>query len=148
MRKQAVDGLMLLSWAHCQRRGAIIGSATKISVVTGQSAVHRYNPQKSVKPKLASDQQAEATLQIAAMKIGVPPVITSSQNPLTFSTAFLAAGVQAVQSVQQGGDPMEVLKFMQLDGPAILAHLKRFANDPMRAGAEAIGGAVETTFQS
>lgn len=134
MRKQAVDGLAAIVGA-LPEDGRNNWLCDKIAVEAGQSAVNRYNPQKSVKPKMASDQQAEATLQIAAMKIGVPPVITSSQNPLTFAAAFLAAGVQAVQSVQQGGNPMEVLKFMQLDGPAIIAHLKRFAHDPLRAGA-------------
>lgn len=134
MRKQAVDGLAAIVGA-LPEDGRNNWLCDKIAVEAGQSAVNRYNPQKSVKPKMASDQQAEATLQIAAMKIGVPPIVTSSQNPLTFAAAFLAAGVQAVQSVQQGGNPLEVLKFMDLDGPAIAAHLKRFANDPLRAGA-------------
>ena len=134
MRKQAVDGLASIV-GSLPEEGRNNWLCDKISVEAGQSAVRRYNPQKSVKPRMADDQQAEATLQIAAMKIGVPPVITSSQNALTFAAAFLAAGVQAVQSVQQGGNPLDVLKFMQLDGPAIAKHLQRFAHDPLRAGA-------------
>lgn len=134
MRKQAVDSLapMVGSLPEAGRNNWL---CDKIAIEAGQSAVSRYNPQKSVKPMMATDQQAEAALQIAAMKVGVPPVITSSQNPLTFAAAFLAAGVQAVQSVQQGGDPLEVLKFMKLDGPAILAQLKRFSHDKTREGA-------------
>lgn len=133
MRKQAVDGLAPIV-GSLPESGRNNWLCDKIAIEAGQSAVQRYNPQAPNKPKMASDQQAMATLQIAAMKEGVPPVITSSQNPLTFAAAFLAAGVQAIQSVQQGGNPMEVLKFMQLDGPAIIAHLKRFANDPLRKG--------------
>jgi hypothetical protein len=62
----------------------------------------------------------------------VPPVITSSQNAITYASTFLSAGVQAVQSIQQGADPMEVLKFLSICGPAIHAHLQRFADDPTR----------------
>lgn len=133
MRKQAVDGLAPIV-GSLPETGRNNWLCDKIAIEAGQSAVQRYNPQAPNKPKMASDQQAMATLQIAAMKEGVPPVITSSQNPLTYAAAFLAAGVQAIQSVQQGGNPMSVLKFMQLCGPAIIAHLKRFANDPLRKG--------------
>jgi exonuclease VII large subunit len=103
----------------------------KIAAEAGQHAVSRYNPQQQVQ-KLATDQQAEALQWVAAMKVGVPPVVTSSQNAVTYASTFLAAGVQAVQSVQQGGDPLDVLKFMGLCGPAIHAHLERFKNDPTR----------------
>ena len=134
MRKQAVDGLAPIV-GSLPEEGRNNWLCDKIAVEAGQSAVNRYNPQKSIKPKMASDQTADAMQQVAAMKVGVPPVITSSQNPMTYAGVFLMAGVQAVQSVKQGGEPMEVLKFLSLDGPAIGAHLKRFANDPLRQAA-------------
>jgi hypothetical protein len=130
MRKMAVDGI-----------AAIVGSLPedgrqnwlndKIAAEAGQHAVSRYNPQGE-QQKLATDQQAEAMQWVAAMKVGVPPVITSSQNAITYASTFLSAGVQAVQSIQQGADPMEVLKFLSICGPAIHAHLQRFADDPTR----------------
>lgn len=102
-----------------------------IAATCGQRSVQRYNPSK--KPgKLPSDQQFMALEGIAMMKVGVPPIVTSSQNALTFAAAYLNAGVQALQSVQKGANPAEVLKFLHLCGPAIMAHLKRFEKDPMR----------------
>jgi hypothetical protein len=69
---------------------------------------------------------------LCMMKTGMAPPITSSQNPLTFAATFLNAATQALNSLQQGADPHEVLSFLHLAGPGILAHLKRFANDPIR----------------
>ena len=61
----------------------------------------------------------------------VPPVVTSSQNAVTYASTFLAAGVQAMQSLQQGGNPMEVLQFLGICGPAIAAHLARGIQPPV-----------------
>lgn len=97
----------------------------------GQSAVRRYNPSKSVK-KLPSDQEFEALNGVAMMKVGVPPIITSTQNPVVFAATYLKAGTQAVQSMQQGADPMQVLSFLRTCGPSIAAQLQRIARDPMR----------------
>jgi hypothetical protein len=105
-----------------------------IAATAGQKAVNRYNPPKKAM-KLATDQQANAMLQVAAMKIGTPPVITSSQNALTYAGTFLSACVQALQSIKQGGNPQEVLRFLSLCAPACIAHIKRIANDPLRKGA-------------
>jgi tRNA uridine 5-carbamoylmethylation protein Kti12 len=51
---------------------------------------------------------------------------------LTFAGVFLSACAQALQSLKQGANPVEVLHFLDLCGPAVLAHLKRIANDPLR----------------
>jgi uncharacterized protein YdaU (DUF1376 family) len=42
--------------------------------------------------------------------------------------------VQSLQSLSKGGDPHEVMRFLQLVGPAIAAHLQRFENDQTREG--------------
>lgn len=129
MRKQAIDSLF-----------AIVGSLPedgrtnliddKIAAEAGQAAVLRYNPKRA--QALPTDQEAEAAQWIGLMKVGVTPLITSSQNPVVYATAFMAAAVQAIQSLQQGANPMEVLAFLNICGPAIAAHLKRFAMDPTR----------------
>jgi hypothetical protein len=131
MRKQAVMDLMTII-ERLPEDGQNNWLNDFISSSAGQSAVSRYNPPK-MQSKLASDQQAEALQWVSAMKTGVPPVVTSSQNAVTYAATFLHAGLQAVQSVRQGGDPKEVLQFLSLCGPAIAAHLKRFAKDPTRA---------------
>lgn len=132
MRKVAVDSMMPIV-GSLPEDGRKNWLNDKIAAEAGQHAVARYNPQPA-KQQMATDQQAEAMQWVAAMKVGVPPVITSSQNAVTYSSTFLAAGVQALQSVQQGGDPLEVLKFLGMCGPAIFAHLQRFKDDPTRKG--------------
>jgi hypothetical protein len=130
MRKMAVDGITPIV-GSLPEDGRQNWLNDKIAAEAGQHAVSRYNPPQQ-QQRLATDQQAEALQWVAAMKVGVPPVVTSSQNAITYASTFLAAGVQALQSVQQGADPLEVLKFLGICGPAIHAHLQRFANDPTR----------------
>lgn len=130
MRKQAVDAV-----------GGIAGSLPedgrqnwlndKIACEAGQDAVARYNPQRKQKT-LPDDQQFMAQEGIAMMKTGMAPLVTSSQNPLTFAAAYLSAATQALQSLQQGANPLEIIRFLDLCGPAIAAHLRRFAKDPLR----------------
>lgn len=146
MRKMAVDSMapVVGSLPEEGRRNWL---NDKIAAEAGQHAVSRYNPMPE-KQKLATDQQAEAMQWVAAMKVGVPPVVTSSQNAVTYASTFLAAGVQALQSVQQGGDPLEVLKFLGTCGPAIFAHLQRFKDDPTRKGVyDAINAQYEQLAQ-
>lgn len=129
MRKSAVDAIMPLI-GSLPERGRDNLLADKIAAEAGASAVRRYYP-KPVS-KFGSEQEERAAMQVSGMKVGVAPIITSSQNPVTFASAFLRAASQAVESLQQGGDPTEVLRFVDMAGPAILAHLRRFANDSTR----------------
>ncbi len=132
MRKQAVNNLLPIAGSLPEEgRNNLISD--KIAAEAGQSAVNRYNPAK-LQTKLPSDQQAEAVQWIGLMKTGIAPVITSSQNPAVFATAFINAAMQSLQSIQKGGDPHQVIAFLSLCGPAILAQLKRYANDPTRQG--------------
>jgi hypothetical protein len=103
----------------------------RIAATCGLRSVQRYNPAKKAS-KLPSDQNFEALVGVTMMKVGVPPIVTSSQNALTFAATYLTAATQAMQSIKQGANPVEVLKFLELCGPAILAHLKRFQKDPLR----------------
>jgi hypothetical protein len=130
MRKQAIDSLIPMAGA-LPEDGRDNLMRDKIAAEAGQSAVLRYYPRKD--NPMGNDQQAEAMLQVAAMKIGVPPVITSNQNPLIFAMTFIQAAQQALQSLKQGGSPPDVLRFLNICGPAIAAHLQRFATDPTRA---------------
>src|SRR5215831_11358609 len=133
MRKMAVDGITPIV-GSLPEDGRQNWLNDKIAAEAGQHAVSRYNPPQQ-QNKLATDQQAEALQWVAAMKVGVPPVVTSSQNAVTYASTFLAAGIQAMQSLQQGADPLEVLKFLAICGPAVHAHLERFKDDPTRATA-------------
>jgi hypothetical protein len=97
----------------------------------GQSSVDALYP-KSEQSKRPTDQDVIANLQVSSMHDGVPPVVSPTQNPVIFAQTFLQAGAQALASVQQGGDPHEVLAFMELVGPAAKAHIDRMSADPTR----------------
>jgi hypothetical protein len=130
MRKNAVDSLMQLA-GSLPEEGRENLIADKIAVEAGQTAVSRYFP-KTIQQRMPNDQTAFAMTQVAAMKTGVKPIITSQQNPVTFAGVFLSAAVSAIQSVQQGADINTVVAFLNICGPAIMAHMKRFAQDPLR----------------
>jgi hypothetical protein len=128
LRKEAVDALVPLlgSFPEDGQRNLL---NDKIAAEAGRGAVDRYNPQRKM---MASDQEERAMDQVAGMKLGLPPVITSSQNPVTFAGVFLRSAVQAAQSLQQGADPAEVSTFLHVAGPAVMAHLQRFRTDLLR----------------
>jgi hypothetical protein len=130
MRQQALGALMpFFPMLNETGRANFIDDA--ISVYTNEAKVQRYNP-KPTPSDLGSDQQAFAMLQVSSMHDGIAPVVTATQNPVIFAQTFLQAGSQALDSVQQGGDPHEILAFLELIGPAIAAHLQRMAQDPSR----------------
>jgi len=131
VRKQSLQNL----WATIAPRLSEEGSNNLLNDIigaeAGQSAVERYNVNPSSE-KMVTDQQAEALQWVGLMKVGVQPAVTSSQNPVTYAGTFLTAASQALESLSQGADPKEVLAFLNICGPAIAAHLKRFAGDPSR----------------
>jgi len=133
MRKQAVDGLAPFV-GSLPEEGRQSWLDDKIACEAGQSAVTRYNPRPQ-QSTIPSDQMYQAELGIGLMKQGLKPLVSQSQNPLTFAATYLNAATQALQSLQQGANPQEVLSFLNICGPAIAAHLKRFAKDPLRQGA-------------
>lgn len=104
-----------------------------IAVGAGPSGVERYNPKPS-QATLPSDQYANAVSQVADMKIGVPAVVTASQNPAIYAAVFLKAGDDAAGSLERGANPQEVAAFLELDGQAIAKHLQRMSKDPSRKG--------------
>lgn len=131
-RKQAIDALFAIAGALPEEgREKLIQD--KIAAEAGQGAVMRYFP--AAQKQMGTDQQAFATEQVASMKVGVAPVVTSSQNAIVYATTFLKAAAESLASLSKGANPMEVYSFLQMCGPAIAAHLKRFEHDPTRAEA-------------
>jgi hypothetical protein len=109
-----------------------------IASSTGQSSVKRYFPRPPSKDQ-ATDAHANALLQVAGMKVGVPPVVTSTQNPVIYAQTFLQAGAQAASSLQQIQNPeelipkeAEVAQFLDLIGAGTQAHIERMSTDPTR----------------
>lgn len=129
MRKVAIDSLFPVAAAMPEEGRANL-IRDKIAVEAGQHAVSRYFPEKH--QPMPSDQEVNALTEVSKLKTGVPSKPASSQNPVVFATVIAQAAMQSIQSIQRGGDPHEVLRFLSLAGPAIAAQLQRFANDPSR----------------
>lgn len=131
MRKMAIDSLFQVAGALPEEgRNNLVRD--KIAAEAGQHAVSRYFPQSD--NQLATDQQVMANTEVVKMKNGMRTDISSNQNPVIFATVFVKAAQQSLQSLQRGGEPHEVLRFLVLCGPAIAAHLQRFQSDPTRKG--------------
>lgn len=102
-----------------------------IASKAGTVLTDRYAPKADFN-RLPDDHVAQAWDQVAGMKVGLPPTVTDSQNHVTYINVFLQAAAQAIQSLQQGGNPAEVAQFLELSGMAIMAHLQQIQNDPSR----------------
>lgn len=102
-----------------------------VATTLGQSMVRRYVPKKE-KSELPNDQQAEAMLENAAMKIGAPVLWTPTQNNVIhLQTHFLAAS-QALAGLEQGANPMDVYAFVDMVGQHGAQHLAAISQDPGR----------------
>lgn len=131
MRAQALEFLLgLVTMLPETGRANLIKQV--IASRAGQSKVAEFYPAPAEDVSAAA-QQAEAVLQVAAMKVGVPPVMVPTQNPMIFAAIFLQAADAAAQGVQQGGNPMEVVSFLDLALPATGQHIARMAQDKSRA---------------
>jgi hypothetical protein len=130
MRQQAILSLMqFFPMFNEKGRSNFIDDA--ISLYANEDKVERYNP-KPTPSELPDDQHALAMLGISAIKQGIPFPPTATQNPVIFAQTYLQAGSQALESVTKGANPIEVLKFLELLGVEIAAHLQRIEQDPSR----------------
>lgn len=131
MRQQSLEFLLgLIAMLPEQGRENLLSDV--IAARAGQSMVTRYYP-NSVKAQKPNDHQVLAQLQVAAMKEGVAPVITGTQNHVIYAQTFLQAGAGAIETAAKGAtDPATALAFVELAGPAIMAHLEAISNDPSR----------------
>lgn len=101
-----------------------------IASIAGQSMVNRYAPKQETKESI--DQLSIATLQIAAAKDGIQPIVGGSQNHYIFARAFLQAASQSLMAVQQGANPAEAVAFNKTIGPSLMAHIMALESDPTR----------------
>lgn len=107
--------------------------ADVIASRAGQVMVKRYFPMPAGDQQVNTDHHALATLQVGAMKEGIAPVVTGTQNSLVYAQVFLHAAAEAVAAAAQGqADPAQALAFVHLAGPAIAKHLQKLQADPSR----------------
>jgi hypothetical protein len=101
------------------------------AVMTDQALADRWFPQ-SAKRRMPSDDEAFATLENAAIRIGSPAIRTPRQNDVVHAQVHLLAGTQAVESMAQGADPATVLQFLSGIGSHVFTHLEPMEQDPTR----------------
>ncbi len=111
-----------------------------LAAMHGQSNMRRYISPYELKGQ-PTEQHAEAQQSVALLKLGIEPLITSKQDPVIYASTWLQAAAQAAGSLQSGGNPVEVFRFLQVCGPAIAKQLARFENDPTRK--QVYGGLLE-----
>jgi hypothetical protein len=134
MRQQALEKMLstVALWPSESGRNNLLSDF--IASLAGQRLVERYNPNIELASTI-DDHKALATLQVAATKEGVAPVVSASQNHFVFAETFLVAASQAAQSLQQGANPAEIYGFIDLLGPAIQQHLAYVQRDGTRSQA-------------
>jgi hypothetical protein len=101
------------------------------SATVGHAMMRRY-VEPIEKRGQPGDQESQAQDKVVAMRVGIMPVVASSQNAVVFAATYLRAAADAAQSLSKGADPAQVFSFLQICGPAIRQQLDRFANDPTR----------------
>lgn len=103
-----------------------------IAVKAGSENVEHWNPKTEPSPAIQND-QAIAMLENDALRNGSPVLVTSTQNPLVHATTHMTAATEAINSIPEGGDPMQVLAFLEAVGPHIAIHLQGMSADKTRA---------------
>lgn len=131
LRQQALEFLLgLLGTLPEAGRANLIRDV--VASRAGQDKVDRYAMRGDAADPSTAAQQSDAMLQVAGMKVGVPPVPTPVQNPALYAGAFLQAAEAALQALSQGGDPHETVAFNDLAIPATQTHMQRMAQDQSR----------------
>lgn len=130
MRQQALEFLLgIVGMLPESGRTSLVKQV--IASRAGQSKVKEFYPEQQQDASVAA-QTADATLQVSAMKTGIPPVMVPTQNPMIYATVFLQASDAAAQSIMQGAEPHEAVAFLDLSIPATAQHVQRMAQDKSR----------------
>jgi hypothetical protein len=102
-----------------------------IAAQVGQQMVDRYLPTQLQTSKV-QDQTALAVLEHSSLRQGNMAVVTDTQNHIVHIDTHLAAANEAAASLQQGGNPQEIVLFLQGIGQHVQDHLQRLSTDPTR----------------
>jgi len=102
-----------------------------LSSIHGPTMAQLFNPKRDGNA-LPNKDEALATIENAAIKIGSPVLITADQNDTTHATVHLNAAGAAAQSLTNGADPHEVADFIEGIGRHVGQHLDRLAQNPQR----------------
>ena len=102
-----------------------------IAAQVGQQMVDRYLPTQ-IQSSRVQDQTALAVLEHSSLRQGNMAIVTDTQNQIVHIDTHLAAANEAAASIQQGGNPQEIMLFLQGIGQHVQDHLTRLSTDPTR----------------
>ena len=129
-KQQLLGSLLSLSGA-LPEGGKINLLKDYIAAQVGQRMVDRYLPTQ-IQSSRIQDQAALAVLEHASLHQSNMPVVTDTQDHVIHIETHMAAANQAASSLQSGGNPEEIMLFMQGIGQHVQNHLQRLSTDPAR----------------
>jgi len=129
-KQQLLGSLLSLSGA-LPEGGKINLLKDYIAAQVGQQMVDRYLPTQ-IQSSRIQDQAALAVLEHASIHQSNMPIVTDTQDHVIHIDTHMAAANQAASSLQSGGNPQEIMLFMQGIGQHVQDHLQRLSTDPAR----------------
>lgn len=102
-----------------------------IAAIGSYELANRWNPKGDFDPKIQADERM-AALQISAAKTGVAPVMTDVDNHVVYADKYLKAAADSFTALEQGGDPMQTLAFLDIIMPATAERLNAIRSDSTR----------------
>lgn len=111
-----------------------------IAVMAGTENVESWNPKMQLPDRLV-DEQAYAVLENNALLSGAPVLWTPTQNNAVHFVMHMKASVDALNSLANGGNPPQVLAFLDAAGQHMSQHLQQMQRDPMQAQAFRVSSA-------
>ena len=129
--KQQLLGSLLGLLGSLPEGGKVSLLRDYIAAQVGQQMVDRYLPTQ-IQSSRVQDQTALAVLEHSSLRQGNMAIVTDTQNQIVHIDTHLAAANEAASSIQQGGNPQEIMLFLQGIGQHVQDHLARLSTDPTR----------------
>jgi hypothetical protein len=129
--KQKLLGSLLGLLGSLPEGGKVSLLRDYIAAQVGQQMVDRYLPTQ-IQSSRVQDQTALAVLEHSSLRQGNMAIVTDTQNQIVHIDTHLAAANEAASSIQQGGNPQEIMLFLQGIGQHVQDHLARLSTDPTR----------------
>lgn len=102
-----------------------------VAAFAGQTEVDLWVPVEG-QERRPDDHENLAALENATLKVGHPVYVTGSQNDVIHLQEHFKAMAQAGQSLQMGGNPADVVNYMDRVGGHCGQHLQRLSTDETR----------------
>jgi hypothetical protein len=104
-----------------------------IAATAGFSMVDRYNP-KNRMATTEQDHEWDAMQENATFRIGGEVTLTDTQNDVVHALTHMSSVAEGLASLEQGGNPEEILVYSISVMRHTAEHLARLEGDPLREG--------------